>query len=91
MKQEKLRAFRLIRTEERTCGPLRLRYDLLSFDRCKCPVYGISVTLTTGHSEERVEIFDVTRDAYRALMLFESIVIGTVTPCTLTDVLEDLL
>ena len=47
---------------------------------------------STGVQEaEEAFVYDVTRLRKRALSLFRVISEGLVTPCTLTDVLEDLL
>lgn len=54
--------------------------------------YSIAVSLfRDGESEDMRLIEDFTRDPETAVSLFLQITAGTVTPCTLCDVLEDLL
>ena len=55
--------------------------------------YSIAVTLIgeAPYSAEARLIKDITGDADTAECLFRKIADGTVTPCTLTDVLEDAL
>ena len=53
--------------------------------------YSISIRKETASASERVCARDVSSIRSRAVDLFEQIVSGTVTPCTLFEVLEDLL
>jgi len=53
--------------------------------------YSISVHKKTPASFEEVCAHDISSIRSRAVELFEMIVIGTVTPCTLFEILEDML
>ena len=53
--------------------------------------YSIAVTAVSSDDCDQLCVCDVTRIKRRALSLFRLIADGLVTPCTLTDVLEDLL
>ncbi len=53
--------------------------------------YSISVQKQTPSSREEAFAPDVSSIRSFAVGLFDRIVAGTVTPCTLTDILEDLL
>ena len=72
---------------------LHLEYRLYesrqTADRRRC--YAISAAVLSHGDREEVCVCDVTRTKRRALSLFRLICDGLVTPCTLTDVLEDLL
>ena len=54
-------------------------------------VYSLSVTIQSLRETENAFACDVTRSRSRALSLFETISRGLVTPCTLYDILEDML
>lgn len=54
--------------------------------------YSLTVKLTkTDHQQEECTVRDVTTDRQLALQLFWQLCRGTVTPCTLTEVLAELL
>ncbi len=54
-------------------------------------VYSISVQLSSNVTSESSFVYDITRTRSRAEELFTIIYEGTVTPCTLSDILEDIL
>ena len=54
-------------------------------------IYSLSVTIQSLWEKENAFACDVTRSRSRALSLFETISRGLVTPCTLYDILEDML
>ena len=53
--------------------------------------YGIGVCLRTAKGEESHYIPSVTADRVFATRIFRAILLGEVTPCTLEDVILDLL
>ena len=61
-----------------------LKYRLLKTTRSKTPEYYISVRL---HHEQEIAYVGTDRDF--ALSLYNSLISGQVTPCTLRDVVED--
>ncbi len=66
---------------------------LLQTNTAVASFFSIAVTAFTddpAKNESRL-IENITADTKKATELFHLIVEGTVTPCTLTDVLEDLL
>ncbi len=66
-------------------GGMSLSYQLLiGTEKCIRHFY-----IRIQKSEEQ-EIADVGTDLFRAIRWYQSIVDGTVTPCTLAEVLEDL-
>lgn len=72
---------------------LTLISTLVRNDTAQHPFFSIAVTLfapNTGRNDARM-IENVTTDGNTAEELFRRITEGTVTPCTLSDVLEDLL
>lgn len=54
-------------------------------------VYSLSVKLLSSGTSESSFVYDITRTRSRADELFTIICEGTVTPCTLSDILEDIL
>lgn len=54
-------------------------------------VYSISVQLSSNGKSESSFVYDITRTRSRADELFTIICNGTVTPCTMSDILEDIL
>lgn len=54
-------------------------------------VYSLSVQLSSNGKSESSFVYDITRTRSRADELFTIICEGTVTPCTLSDILEDIL
>ena len=53
--------------------------------------YGIGIYKTSPGGEEERYIPSVTTDRFFAVRLYRAVVLGQVTPCTLTDVVLDLL
>ena len=70
----------------------RLLYALYG---SKCPngdfSYSVTVTITDGENCETAAASDLTRSPEEAVRLFSLLSRGTVTPCALADVLEELL
>lgn len=64
----------------------QLSYRLLKTNRCSTPEYYISVRLEQEH-----ELAYVGTDHTLVLSLYDMIVQGKVTPCTLQDIVEDFL
>ena len=64
----------------------QLSYRLLRTKRCSTPEYYISVRL-----EQEQKLAYVGTDHALALSLYDMIVQGEVTPCTLQDIVEDAL
>ena len=54
-------------------------------------IYSVCITLSTAEETGSNFVFDITRKRSRADEIFNLICEGTVTPCTLTDILEDIL
>lgn len=57
----------------------------------KRPVYSITIRKETASGTEETCAYDISSIRRRAVELFHLVVSGTVTPCTLTDIIEDLL
>ena len=53
--------------------------------------YSVTVTITDGRNCETAAASDLTRSPEEAVRLFMLLFRGTVTPCALADVLEELL
>ena len=53
--------------------------------------YSVSVTVTCGSESESAYAFDITGIRDCAESIFDTVCAGTVTPCTLYDILEDML
>lgn len=53
--------------------------------------YSMSISLEGSAGTEKCSVRDITGNRQFAIRLFQMICRGTVTPCTLTEVLEDLL
>ena len=66
-------------------GGMSLSYQLLIETEKRIHHFYIRI-----QKSEEQEIADVGTDLYRAIRWYRSIVDGTVTPCTLAEVLEDL-
>ncbi len=80
-----------VRTASAEAGGYRLRYSLFRTGSGTRAVYSLSVLLESSDGDERADIPDLTRDLSEANRLFDLVSGGRVTPCTLRDVLEDLL
>ena len=80
-----------VRTASAEAGEFRLRYSLFRTGSGARAVYSLSVLLEAPEGDEGAEILDLTRDPFEANRLFDLVSGGGVTPCTLRDVLEDLL
>ncbi len=83
----------LVRSREAEAAGYRLTYSLYrsAFSVDGEHIYSLSVRIRDLFSEETAFAYDVSRQRGRALRLFELVSRGLVTPCTLYDVLEDLL
>ena len=57
----------------------------------KLPVYSITVRKETASGTEEACAYDISSIRNRAVEMFHLVVRGKVTPCTLTDVIEDML
>ncbi len=69
-----------------------LVYSLLRSKTSEASLYSVGVTLYDRDGQnDAALVTDVTGNDEEAAALFQKLVDGTVTPCTLTDVLEDLL
>ena len=69
----------------------RLTYRLEEIPLRRGVSYAIAVRIDTDNGTEDAAVHDVSRNRAEAKALFHVIVKGLVTPCTLADVLEDLL
>ena len=71
-------------------GAFTLRYDLLSDSRSGA--YGIRVVKcgAAGRPCDRADVFPISGSRPRALALLQRVMRGSVPPCTLREVLEDL-
>ncbi len=80
---------RIWRTERRVHDaaeqPLLLTYDLLEAEAA----YGIEVRMARGGVEESARAVAVSPDERRVKSLLSSLAEGTVTPCTLLEVLDE--
>ena len=54
-------------------------------------IYSVTVSSTKDSCSHEKTAYDITRNRVRALSLFDLLVRNTVTPCTILDVLEDIL
>ncbi len=72
---------------------INLEYSLLEIRNMLSGehIYSLKVSVTQEDSTEFKLAFDISRDLSRAKELFEILHRNTVTPCTLYDVLEDIL
>lgn len=70
-------------------GDLKLRYSLYENWLEDEERYSYSISITSA--DETVCANDVTSLRDAALQLFDTVYLGEVTPCTLYDVLEDIL
>lgn len=82
-----------IKTSSVSISGMHLHYflhetDLQSQNRKS---YSIQIRKESFHDREEAWAYDITSLHSRAVEIFRLIVGGTVTPCTLTDILEDLL
>lgn len=58
----------------------------------KCrTIYSVSVSIRKDSYFDEKTAYDITRIRQKALWIFDMLWKNTVTPCTLTDVLEELL
>ena len=69
----------------------RLSYRLEEILLRRGKSYDIAVRIESEEGAEAKTIHDVSRDRTEAERLFRAVADGLVTPCTLRDVLEDLL
>ena len=69
----------------------RLTYRLEEIPLHRGASYAIAVRIESDDRAEDAVVHDVCRNRAEAETLFHAIVKGLVTPCTLMDVLEDLL
>lgn len=53
--------------------------------------FSVSVTISSGEETVRATASDLTRSQEKAEEIFRTLADGSVTPCALTDVLEELL
>ena len=53
--------------------------------------YSVSVSVTCGGENESAYAIDITSLHDCAVAIFDAVCTGTVTPCTLYDILEDML
>ena len=82
----------LIREVRAEFAGYRLTYDLFQRELPRGGhSYSIGVSIVGGRVPDRALARDVARTRSRALSLFAKICEGLVTPCTLFDVLEDML
>ena len=70
---------------------MHLDYILHETSENNRPVYSITIRKETAGSTEEACAYDITSIRRRALELFHLVVSGTVTPCTLCDIMEDFL
>ncbi len=84
--------FNVISSEVMYIDGLTLRYDLLS-SLCDGggDAYSLKVSAISDNDDYCRLAFDVTRDGGLAREIFSLLVRSAVTPCTLFDVLEDIL
>lgn len=54
-------------------------------------IFSVTVTIRKGSYIDEKTAFDITRNRQKALWIFDMLWKNNVTPCTLTEVLEDLL
>ena len=78
-------------TERRVAGVGTLTYRLCEEPgiRGEPTQYGIGIRLRGTHGEEEEYVASITTDRAFASRLWRAIVLGRVTPCTLTDVVVD--
>ncbi|MBE6625768.1 MAG: hypothetical protein E7628_01110 [Ruminococcaceae bacterium] len=85
--------FELIKYKKTTVEEIFLEYSLLKSKyilSCNT-VYSVRVDATQNGVTEYKLAFDITRKLKTAKQIFDILVNGNVTPCTMFDVLEDIL
>ncbi len=81
------------RQETREAEGYSLTYTLWKFrgEGAFGTVFSVTVSAIKGTYSDEKNAYDITRNKRRAGKIFDLLVRNTVTPCTLIDVLEDIL
>lgn len=85
--------FKRVKHQKKTAEGLYLEYSLLRTSNMISGdnIYSVRIDMTQGKVTEYKIAFDISRRLYKAKSIFNILVRNTVTPCTLFDVLEDIL
>ena len=85
--------FKLIKHREKTIKGLHLKYSLLKTENIisRHSIYSVRIDATQNGVSEYKLAFDISRNLIIATNIFNILVRNTVTPCTLFDILEDIL
>ena len=85
--------FEQIKHKKKSAKGIRLEYSLLKSKRTLCgdEIYSIKIESIQNGATDYKLAFDISRDRNTATCIFDCIVAGKVTPCTLFDILEDIL
>lgn len=81
------------RTETRNAEGYEISYTLTEMcgEGVFATVFSVTVSVKKGTYSDEASAWDITRDRVRAEELFDLLVRNTVTPCTLRDILSDIL
>ena len=82
-----------IKHQKKSVKGIFLEYSLLKTKCTLCGdvIYSLRIESTQNGVTDYKLAFDISRDRSTATCIFNSIVSGKVTPCTLFDILEDIL
>jgi hypothetical protein len=85
--------FKRVKHQKKTVEGLYLEYSLLRTPNMISGdnIYSVRIDLTNGTKTEYKLAFDISRSLISAKKIFNTLVCNAVTPCTLFDVLEDIL
>ena len=81
----------LIDTRSAVTHGYRLTYRLIGIPCRRGISYSLSVKIESEDGADEAAVHDIARSRADADRLFHAVADGLVTPCTLADVLEDLL
>ena len=83
----------IISEKETNTDNLRLTYTLFQskHKRSGRHIYSVGISVSDGDCVDSNFVYDITRLKTKAESIFKLLYENTVTPCTLNDVLEDIL